>query len=94
MHKLFMNLEGLNKFLVAKALLKLCSIVTSGEVLEQAAQRGCRCSVPGGVQDHIGWGSGQPDLVPDLEVGGPACGGGWNSMILGIPSNPSYSMIL
>ena len=32
-------------------------------------------------------------LVPDLEVGGPACGRG-NLMILGIPSNPRHSVIL
>ena len=39
----------------------------------------------GGVQDQIGWSPGQPGLVPDLEVGDPACG--WNLMILGVPSN-------
>ena len=44
----------------------------SGEVQAQAAQRGCGCSVPGGVQGQVGWGPGQPALVPDLEVGGPA----------------------
>jgi len=26
----------------------------SGEVLEQAAQRGCGCSIPGGVQGQVG----------------------------------------
>mgnify|MGYP001855524312 CR=1 FL=1 len=46
----------------------------SGEVLEQAAQRGCECSVPGGDQGQVGWGPGQTDLVSDPEVGGPACG--------------------
>ena len=50
-----------------------------GEVLEQAAQRGCGCSVPGGVQGQVGWSPGLPGLVPDLEVGGPACGGGVGS---------------
>ena len=45
----------------------------SGEVLEQAAQRGCGCSVPGGVQGQVGWGSGQPALVLNVEVGSPAC---------------------
>ena len=49
---------------------------TSQRKLAQAAQRGCRCSVPGGVQDQVGWGPGQPGLVPDLEVGSPACGKG------------------
>ena len=29
--------------------------------------------IPGGVQGQVGWGPGQPSLVPDLEVGGPAC---------------------
>jgi len=41
----------------------------SGEILDQATQRG---SIPGGVQDQVGWGLGQPDL----EVVGPACGRG------------------
>jgi len=35
----------------------------SGEVLEQAAQRGCGCPIPGGVQGQVGWGPGQPGLV-------------------------------
>ena len=43
----------------------------SGEVLKQAAQRGC-----GSVQGRVGWGPGQPCLVLDMEVGGPACGRG------------------
>ena len=47
----------------------------SGEVLEQAAQRGCGCPIPGGVQGQVGWCSGQPGLVLNVEVGGPACGG-------------------
>ena len=47
----------------------------SGEVLERAAQRGCGCHVPGGVQGQVGWGPGQPGLVLNVEVGGPACGG-------------------
>ena len=45
----------------------------SGEVLAQATQRSCGCSVPGGVQGQVGWGSGQPALVLNVEVGGPAC---------------------
>ena len=44
----------------------------SGEVLKQAVQGGCGC--PGGVQDRVGWDPGQPDLIPDLEVGDPDCG--------------------
>ena len=31
----------------------------SGEVLAQAAQRGCGCPVPGGVQGQVGCGPGQ-----------------------------------
>ena len=45
----------------------------SGEVLAQAAQRGCGCSIPGGVQGQGGWGPGQPGVGPDQEVGGPVC---------------------
>ena len=46
-------------------------------MLEQAAQRGCGCPIPGGVvEGQTGWGPGQPDLILDMEVGGPACGGG------------------
>ena len=30
-------------------------------------------SVPEGVQDQVGWGPGQPGLVLDMEIGGPAC---------------------
>jgi len=45
-------------------------------VLAQAAQRGCGCPVPGGGQGQIGWVLGQPGLVLNVEVGGPACGGG------------------
>ena len=57
----------------------------SGEVLEQTAQRGCRCSIPGGVQDQIGWGPGQRGVVPDLEVGSPACG---RELIVNYPWGP------
>ncbi len=48
----------------------------SGEVLEQAAQRGCGCPIPGGVQGQVGWGPGQPGLVLNVEVGGPVCSRG------------------
>jgi len=40
------------------------------------AQTGCACPIPGGVPDQVGWGPGQPGLMPDLEVGGPACSRG------------------
>ena len=43
-------------------------------MLEQAAQRGCGCLIPGGVQGQVGWGPGQPGLVLNVEIGGPACG--------------------
>jgi len=49
-------------------------------------------SIPGGVQDQVGWGPGQPGLVFEVEVGGPACGGGWSFMILGVPSNLGHSV--
>ena len=29
--------------------------------------------VPASVQGQVGWGPGQPGLVLDMEVGGPAC---------------------
>jgi len=45
-------------------------------VLVQAAQRGCGCPVPGGVQGQVGWGLGQPGLVLNVEVGGPTCSRG------------------
>ena len=65
----------------------------SGEVLEWAAQRGCRCPVPGGVQGQVGWGPWQLGLV-NGEIGGPAWQGGWRFMILEVPSNPGHSVIL
>lgn len=45
----------------------------SCESLEQAAQKDCGCFVPG-VPDRVGSDTGQPGLVPDLEVGVPAWG--------------------
>jgi len=33
-------------------------------------------SIPGGVQGQVGWGPGEPGLVLNVEVGGPACGEG------------------
>ena len=62
-------------------------------MLEQAAQRGCGCPIPGGVQGQVGWDPGQPGLV-NGEVGGPARQGGWRFMILEVPSNPGHSVIL
>ena len=62
-------------------------------MLERAAQRGCRCPVPGGFQGQVGWGPGQLGLV-NGEVGGPAWQGVWGFMILEVPSNPGHSVIL
>ena len=39
-----------------------------GDALEQVAQGGCGCPIPGGIQGQVGWGPGQPGLV----VGDPA----------------------
>ena len=38
----------------------------SGATLDQVAQRGGRCPVPGNVQGQVGRGSEQPDLVVDV----------------------------
>ena len=51
-------------------------------------------SIAGGVQGQVGWGPGQPGLVWNVEVGGPACSGGWSFMILEVPSNPTHFMML
>ena len=42
--------------------------IEGGDALEQVAQGGCGCPIPGGIQDQAGCGSGQPGLV----VGDPA----------------------
>ena len=39
-----------------------------GDTLEQVAQGGCECPIPGGIQGQAGCVSGQPGLV----VGDPA----------------------
>ena len=46
------------------------------------SQRGCGCPISGGVQGQVGWGPGQPGLVLNVEVGGPACGRGAGVEIL------------
>jgi len=43
-----------------------------GDTLEQVAQGGSGCPIPGGIQGPAGCGSGQPGLV----VSDPACGSG------------------
>ena len=37
-----------------------------GETLEQVAQRGGRCAIPGNIQGQAGRGFEQPDLVEDV----------------------------
>jgi len=54
----------------------------------------CGRPITGGVQGQVGWGPGQPELVLNVEVGGPALAGGWRFMILEVPSNPGHSVIL
>ncbi|GAB0186321.1 hypothetical protein GRJ2_001097400 [Grus japonensis] len=49
--------------------------VRVGEVLEQVAQKGCGCPIPGSVQGQVGWGFGQPGLVEGVSAHGR---GGWN----------------
>ena len=39
-----------------------------GEALEQVAQRGGRCPVPGAIQGQAGWCSEQPDLAVNTPV--------------------------
>ena len=48
----------------------------AGDMLAQAAQRGCGCPITGGVQGNAKWGPGQPDLLLDPEVGNPVGGRG------------------
>jgi len=45
-------------------------------ILDQAAQRGCGCPIPEGVQGQFRWCPGPPGLVLNGEVGGPAFGRG------------------
>ena len=52
-----------------------CKVMYQETSVNHIAQRGCGCPVPGGVQGQIEWGP-EPALVLDMEVGGPACGGG------------------
>ena len=44
----------------------LSSYDECGKTLEQVAQRGGRCPIPGNVHGPVGWGSEQPDLVEDV----------------------------
>ena len=56
------------------ALWSSCGQFRKGDGNVQEAQGGCGCPIPGGVQDQVGWDPGQPAVVPDVEVGGPASG--------------------
>ena len=38
------------------------------EALEQVAQRGCGCPLPGSVQGQVGWGFEQPGLVEGVSA--------------------------
>jgi len=70
-------------------------LLSSSEVLEQLPREAVDApSIPGGAQGQVGWGPGQPGLVLNVEVGGPACGGGLELRDPWVPSNPSHSMIL
>lgn len=41
-----------------------CKIYSEGsEMLAQAAQRGCGCLIPGGIQGQVGWIPAPPDVV-------------------------------
>ena len=59
----------------------------TGEVLEQVAQRGCRCPTSGDIQGQVGWVPGQPDPV----CGSPAYGRGLELDLQGsFQIKPSY----
>jgi len=45
-----------------------------GEILAQAAQRSCGCSIIGSVQDRVGWGFEQSVLVKDTPSYGAGVG--------------------
>ena len=41
-------------------------LAVGGETLEQVAQRGGKCPIPGNIQGEVGQSSEQPDLVVDV----------------------------
>ena len=45
-----------------------------GEALEEVAQRGCGCPLPGSVQGQVGWDFEQPGLVEGVSVHGREVG--------------------
>jgi len=62
-----------------------------GETLQQVAQRGCRCPLPGSVRGQDGWGFEQSGLAEGVPAPWQGC---WNLMIFKVPSNTNHSMIL
>lgn len=63
---------------------------SEGDALERVALGDCGCPISEGIQGQVGWDPGQPDLV----AGNPACGRGWNEVIIKAPSNLRRFMIL
>ena len=61
-----------------------------GDTLEQVAQGGCGCPIPGGIQGQAGCGSGQPGLL----VGDPAHSRGLELMGIVVLFNPGHSVVL
>ena len=63
-----------------------------GDTLEQVAQGGCGCPIPGGIQGQAGCGSGQPGLVVD----DPAHSRGVETplFMFEVLSSPGHSTIL
>jgi len=63
-------IQDTKKIASIKHLPMLLSTLTKqgGDTLEQVAQRGCGCPIPGGIQGQAGCGSGQPGLL----IGDPA----------------------
>jgi len=58
--------------LIADWILGTSFSTEGGDALEQVAQGGCGCPIPGGIQGQAGCGSGQPGLL----VGDPERGRG------------------
>lgn len=71
--------------LLNSCLLKAASWITA-ETLEQAAQRGSRCFIPGNI---LGQASKQPDAAEDVSV---HCRGHWSRQPLKVACNSNYSM--
>jgi len=56
----------------------------------QAAQRGCGCPIPGGVQGRVGWALGSLSCWEAALL----MAGGWNWVGFKVPSNLSHFVIL